>query len=465
GTPKAHEPSSKELQEAKVRSKGDKIIEPQKVQVVVERQLLEIRSQIQLYATNAQITHPLASPLLNSSLGGLCPLYIIAGSHEVLRDEIVYLAHRAADPARLPLREGLMGTPRQRENAEKFKVGTRVHFQLYDDMCHVLTVFSFTASANFAYRGIARFAKRVMEESDEQVGSDPFPATNLGPVFPSAELPVSETPSGVDEKQEPSVSKGDHVGRERLEHKVTEDDTIIVASAKGETRPPDSISILCERVDIHGQVRPLECDAELQALKLPPNEIGVIKDTPVKRWMDGQEMADTRWKKRCAKIERKKDDIKKAIVQKIEEKREKALKVTASGDDATDTNREGNGSDGEKVEQFVDDGFYTDGTRRWTPFDLEGETPSPSAIVGRRDTRDALALIETSFYRPPEPAHPKKPIAEPIILSPSEQQRVSKKTPRAHGVKLWSSLMSKFMKTNLKKAPGAEVHESGSDDA
>ncbi len=30
--------------------------------------------------------------------------------------------------------------------------------------------------------------------------------------------------------------------------------------------------------------------------------------------------------------------------------------------------------------------YYHDMKRRWTPFDLEGETPSPSAIVGRTDT-------------------------------------------------------------------------------
>ena len=53
-------------------------------------------------------------------------MYIIAGDYEVLRDEITYLAHRAADPARFPLREGLLLTDRQKENAVKFKQGTQV---------------------------------------------------------------------------------------------------------------------------------------------------------------------------------------------------------------------------------------------------------------------------------------------------------------------------------------------------
>ncbi len=50
---------------------------------------INLKGQIQLYATNDQITHPIVSPLLHGSLGGLPPLYILAGDSEVLRDEII----------------------------------------------------------------------------------------------------------------------------------------------------------------------------------------------------------------------------------------------------------------------------------------------------------------------------------------------------------------------------------------
>lgn len=49
-----------------------------------------VDTQIQLYATNAQLCHPWVSPILGY-LGGLPPLLICAGDHEVLRDEITYL--------------------------------------------------------------------------------------------------------------------------------------------------------------------------------------------------------------------------------------------------------------------------------------------------------------------------------------------------------------------------------------
>lgn len=84
----------------------------------------EIRSQIQLYATNEsvlhgilcsindpatnrQLRHPLVSPLLHGSLGGLPPLYILAGDGECLRDEIIMLAHRAAEPKNYRLKTGM----------------------------------------------------------------------------------------------------------------------------------------------------------------------------------------------------------------------------------------------------------------------------------------------------------------------------------------------------------------------
>ena len=44
----------------------------------------------------------------------------------MLRDEVLYLGHRAAYPEKYPLREGLMGASRQKESAEKFKEGTSV---------------------------------------------------------------------------------------------------------------------------------------------------------------------------------------------------------------------------------------------------------------------------------------------------------------------------------------------------
>ena len=50
---------------------------------------LEVDSQIQLYTSNNLVSHPLIGHC-GAYLGGLPPLFFMAGDHEVLRDEIVY---------------------------------------------------------------------------------------------------------------------------------------------------------------------------------------------------------------------------------------------------------------------------------------------------------------------------------------------------------------------------------------
>jgi hypothetical protein len=50
---------------------------------------IKVTQQVQLYAPNGLLKHPLVSPAL-SYLGGLPPLLFIAGEREVLRDEIIY---------------------------------------------------------------------------------------------------------------------------------------------------------------------------------------------------------------------------------------------------------------------------------------------------------------------------------------------------------------------------------------
>lgn len=80
-----------------------------------------------------QLTHPLVSPVFQGSLGNLPPLYIIAGDEEVLRDEVIYLAHRAAYPEDYPTREGILrDARRQKENAAKFTKGTKVGFLVWN---------------------------------------------------------------------------------------------------------------------------------------------------------------------------------------------------------------------------------------------------------------------------------------------------------------------------------------------
>ncbi|KAG9312192.1 hypothetical protein JVU11DRAFT_7489 [Chiua virens] len=122
---------------------------------------LKIDSQIHFYTQNSLLGHPLVSPAL-SYLGGLPPLFIIASEKEVLRDEIIYSAHKAVDPSKFPpsdearaLYPPLVGI------GDRYRP-TQVHLQVYDDAAHVLPVlFPFTTPAKYCYRAIAAFTKHV----------------------------------------------------------------------------------------------------------------------------------------------------------------------------------------------------------------------------------------------------------------------------------------------------------------
>ena len=68
------------------------VIEGQDQRIVLEvsdEETLRVDSQIQFYAPNNLLPHPLISHC-GAYLGGLPPLFFIAGDQEVLRDEIIY---------------------------------------------------------------------------------------------------------------------------------------------------------------------------------------------------------------------------------------------------------------------------------------------------------------------------------------------------------------------------------------
>ncbi|KAJ4487266.1 hypothetical protein C8J55DRAFT_558336 [Lentinula edodes] len=126
-------------------------------------EILSIQQQIQLYTTNALLGHPLVSPALGY-LGGLPPLMFVISDKEVLRDEGIYVAHKAVHPEQFPIRDTTRALyPALNGIEERFKgKPTPVHLQLYDDTAHVLPVlFSFTTPAKYCFRAMAIFCKYV----------------------------------------------------------------------------------------------------------------------------------------------------------------------------------------------------------------------------------------------------------------------------------------------------------------
>ncbi|KZP28521.1 alpha/beta-hydrolase [Athelia psychrophila] len=168
-------------------------------------EILRVDQQVHLYTQNSLIVHPLVSPAL-SYLGGLPPLLIIAGNSEVLRDEIIYTAHRAANPEKYPIKESTRQIYPSLQGIEARFKPTPVHLQVYDDAAHVLPVlFAFTTPAKFCFRAMATFCKQVTGMAPlpplspvlSKVTSGPFTASPLpsSAIPPLPQSPVLSTPT------------------------------------------------------------------------------------------------------------------------------------------------------------------------------------------------------------------------------------------------------------------------------
>lgn len=127
--------------------------------IMLDNKLVEIKDQIQMYASNHLISHPLVSPILQPSLGGLPPLLILTGGGEMLADEQIYLAHKAANPGKYPPGDAFLDEhpgDHARDLVTRWKP-TDVQLQVWDDMCHVGVTLSFTRPAKHMYRSVAQF--------------------------------------------------------------------------------------------------------------------------------------------------------------------------------------------------------------------------------------------------------------------------------------------------------------------
>lgn len=124
--------------------------------IMIDGKLVEIKDQIQMYASNHLISHPLVSPILQPSLGGLPPLLVMTGGGEMLRDEQIYLAHKAANPTKYPPGDAYLDDSHNRDQVNRWQP-TDVQLQVWDDLCHVAPTLSFTRPAKYMYRSIAQF--------------------------------------------------------------------------------------------------------------------------------------------------------------------------------------------------------------------------------------------------------------------------------------------------------------------
>ncbi|KAI0408486.1 Alpha/Beta hydrolase protein [Xylaria palmicola] len=285
--------------------------------IYIDAKEVILKDQIQLYTTNELLSHPLVSPILQPSLGGLPPLLIMTGGGEILRDEQIYLAHKCADPEKYPPGDvHVSGTAR--EEILRFKP-TDVQLQVWDDLCHVAPTLSFTRPAKYMYRSIAQFGAwalaRAQKTGIEILDDDQISVISSSGSDSEGTATRNTKESELPKTEQPQVGKA------------------------GDPLLPFKNHMIRQRVSRHGVIRPLEPAAELPGCVLDPNEIGVIKEGPVKKWLEARRQWDNRFS---------------AVRVKVHKRRLKEMMAGYQG--------------------------------------FDGETPPPSALAARRKVAGDLAV-------------------------------------------------------------------------
>lgn len=260
--------------------------------IKLDGKMVRIKDQIQMYATNQLISHPLVSPALQPSLGGLPPLLIMTGGGEILRDEQIYIAHKAANPAKYPPGDAYLEEhPEARDIIDRWKP-TDVQLQVWEDLCHVAPTLSFTRPAKYMYRSIAQFGAWALaraQKTEIEIQDDD-------------EVSVISEESAADTDSEKDLKKS-REDTTATNHSVIECQAGPIGNVgkAGDTLPPFRLNMIRQRVDRHGHIYPLGLASSLPGLRMSPNEIGVIKPGPVRKWLE----AKTRWDHKYAREKRK----------------------------------------------------------------------------------------------------------------------------------------------------------------
>ncbi|KAG5951901.1 hypothetical protein E4U53_002057 [Claviceps sorghi] len=252
--------------------------------VTVDGKSLTIKDQIQLYTTNALLNHPLVSPIMQTTLGGLPPLLIMVGGGEILRDEQIHLAHKCANPAKYaPPPDSL--SDRERELLQKYRP-TDVQLQVWDDLCHVAPTLSFTKPAKLMYRSVAQFGAWALARAQKR-GIEILDDDDISVITSSASDADNEAnalPYEAKEQRQRVKAELEQVGK------------------AGDPLPPFEKHMIRQRVTRHGAILPLAPEEELPGCCVQLADIGVVKEGTVQRWLRTRTQWDQRYSSAKVKV-------------------------------------------------------------------------------------------------------------------------------------------------------------------
>lgn len=345
---------------------------------------IEIDEQIQLYCPNVLITHPLVSPVNQGSLGGLCPLLIVSsgcltvsfcklysctcpdfakllrvprllqhsGGGELLRDEQIYLAHKAANPSAFPPSPAVIRDyPILANQLKQHQKGSRVQLQVFDGCAHVIPTLAMTLPAKYMYRSAANFnlwaiklAKAKLashgrndrhpdsSRHDDSASHTPSRASTLlvangrhdvrgmtGSLNSSVvdlgtqdgrmslnKSPEIDAQSEADEAEGESSSSSSSEDEGADDHSYTlngtvphSDEKITVTGALPSFGPG---RIIRQRVSCKGKIRSMESMTDIEALHIPPHRVGQVHAAgPVSKWLETRQKYEKKYAKEVQK--------------------------------------------------------------------------------------------------------------------------------------------------------------------
>jgi hypothetical protein len=143
------------------------------------------------------------------------------------------------------------------------------------------------------------------------------------------------------------------------------------------------VLFLRERVDVSGKVRAMEPPEDIDILKMPPSKIGIIKEAPVKRWLEGQNAWDKMFAGEAAKVPEQRLKNKAKAAKMLQDARDKGLLLS---EEAEATLSRMPSAASHVSDATVRSGIEIQNDRRWGPLDLANERVPPSAICNRTDT-------------------------------------------------------------------------------
>ncbi|EMC92610.1 hypothetical protein BAUCODRAFT_255325 [Baudoinia panamericana UAMH 10762] len=265
--------------------------------LAVDGKVVEIKEQIQLYAPNDLLTHPLVSPVQQPSLGGLPPMLIQVGGAELVRDEQIYLAHKAANPKAFPPADAVLDEYDPRREILNRYPPTDVQLQVWEDLCHVPHTLSFTRPAKYMYRSVAQFGAWALAHA-QQKGIDI-----------QDDDAISVISSGPEDDGEDTKDSANKLKRKKTKTKASPVDDpgkeVGAVGHAGDPIPPFRDHMIRQRVTRHGVIYPMVPQAEIACLALDPATIGAIKPGPVRKWLAKKTENHTRYANEEKKLQKK----------------------------------------------------------------------------------------------------------------------------------------------------------------